>query len=69
MCGGRSNQSDGSREVEVIKVHLDQSNIADMYVAKHEPNLGLEEEGSSKTFRMRLTAVRVDVKKETVDAE
>ena len=37
-----------------------------MYVAKHEPNLGLEEEGSSKTFRMRLKADRVEAKKETV---
>ena len=50
-------------------MHLDQSNIANMYVAKHEPNLGLEEEGSSKTFQMRLTAVRVDGKKEAVDAD
>ena len=48
---------------------MDQSNIANMYVIKDEPDLGLEEGVISKTFRMRLTAVRIDAKKETADAE
>ena len=47
---GRSNESDGGRDVEVIKVHLDQSNITDMCVVEVEPDLSLEEEASSKTF-------------------
>ena len=40
-----------------------------MCVVEVKPDLSLEEEASSKTFRMRLTAVRVDGKKEAVDAD
>ena len=50
-------------------MHFDQSNITDMCVVEVKPDLSLEEEASSKTFRMRLTAVRVDAKKEAVDAD
>ena len=51
LCRGRSNESDGSLLVEVIKVHLDQSNITDMCVINDEPDLlSLEEAVSSKTF-------------------
>ena len=50
-------------------MHFDQSNITDMCVVEVKPDLSLEEEASSKTFRMRLTAVRVDGKKEAVDAD
>ena len=41
----RSNESDGSLHVEVIKVHLNQSNITDMCVVRHEPDLSLEKAG------------------------
>ena len=37
--------------------------------ASYEPDLSLEEAVRSKTYRMRLTAVRIDAKKETADAE
>ena len=50
LCRGRSNESDGSPLVEVIKVHLDESNIADMYVVNDEPDLSLDEAVCSKTF-------------------
>ena len=66
---GRSNESDGGLHLVVIKVHFDQSKITDMCVVEVKPDLSLEEEASSKTFRMRLTAVRVDGKKEAVDAD
>ena len=36
---------------------------------KGEPDRNLEKSVSSKTCCMRLTAVRVDAEKETVDAE
>ena len=50
-------------------MHLDQSNITDICVVKDEPDLNLEKAVDSKTYRMRLTAVGVDAKKETVDTE
>ena len=36
--------------IEVIKVHLDQSNITDICVVKDEPDLNLEKAVDSKTY-------------------
>ena len=41
---------DGGLHLVVIKVHLDQSNIANMYVVNDEPDLSLEEAVCSMTF-------------------
>ena len=65
---GRSIESNRGLHVEVIKVHLDQSNIRDMCVVKDEPDLNLEKTVDSKTYRMRLKAIQVEAKKETVVA-
>ena len=65
---GRSNESNGCLHVEVINLHLNQLNITDLCVVKDEPDVNLEKELDSKTYRMRLKAIQVEAKKETVVA-
>ena len=48
---GRSNEPNRGRDVEVIKVHLDRSNITDMCVVKYE-RLVLRRKLALRHFRL-----------------